>query len=69
VGIAHPLCEKGTFKKAQGKPSKKYLDVKLRGRRTVRRPRLRWNDIRRDSSLLLNIKARNRLTGDTDIWS
>jgi hypothetical protein len=32
----------------QGKPisSKKYLDVKFRGRIPVGRPRLRWNDIK-----------------------
>jgi hypothetical protein len=37
--------------------SKKVLNGKFHGRRTVRRPRLRWEDnIRRDSLLLLNMR-------------
>jgi hypothetical protein len=71
VGLTYPLCKQVTFKKAHGKPRiryKKYLDVKFRGRRPVGRPRFRWNDIRKDSSLLLNITAWKRLAGDRDVW-
>ena len=31
------------------------MDCKLYGRRPVARPRLKWEEVRRDSSLLLNI--------------
>jgi hypothetical protein len=47
---------------------KKVLDGKFYGRRPVGRPRLRWEDIRRDSLLLLNIRGWRRWTGDRDIW-
>ena len=70
MGLTYPLCRKGTFEKAQGKPrvrSKKYLDVKFLGRRPVRRPRLRWNDITRESLLLLNIRTWKKLAEDRDI--
>jgi hypothetical protein len=39
---------------------KKVLDGKFHGRRPVGRPRLRWEDIRRDSLLLLNIRGWRR---------
>jgi hypothetical protein len=35
----------------------KIMNTKFYGRRPVGRPRLRWEDIRRDSSLLLNIRG------------
>ena len=47
---------------------KKVLDGKFHGRRLVGRPRLRWEDIRRDSQLMLNIRGWRRLLGDRDIW-
>jgi hypothetical protein len=37
-------------------------------RRPVGRTRLRCEDIRRDCSVLLNIKVSRRPTGDRDIW-
>jgi hypothetical protein len=43
-------------------PPKKVLNGKLHGRRPVRRPRLRWENNRRDFSLLLS-----RLTVDSDL--
>jgi hypothetical protein len=46
---------------------KKVLDGKFHGRRPVGRPRLRWEDVRRDS-LLLNIRGWRRWAGDRDIW-
>jgi hypothetical protein len=46
---------------------KKVLDGKFHGRRPVGRPRLRWEDIRRES-LLLNIREWRRWAGDRDIW-
>jgi len=46
---------------------KKVLVGKFHGRRPVGRPRLRWVDnIRRDSSLLLNIRGWRRPAGDRD---
>jgi len=36
---------------------KKLLDEKFHGRRPVGRPRMRWEDITRDFSLLLNIRG------------
>jgi hypothetical protein len=48
---------------------KEVLDGEFRRRRPVGRPRLRWKDnIRRDFSLLLNIKGWRKLAGDRDIW-
>jgi hypothetical protein len=38
------------------------------GRRPVGRPRLRWEDVRTESSLLLNLRRWRRLAGDKDIW-
>jgi hypothetical protein len=50
-------------------PPKKVLDGKFRGRRLVGTLRLRWKDsIRRDSSLLQNIRGWRKLAGDRDIW-
>jgi len=47
---------------------KKVLVGKFHGRRPVGRPRLRWVDnIRRDSSLLLNIRGWSRVAGNRDI--
>lgn len=43
---------------------KQVLDGKLHARRPVGRPRLIWQDIRRDSSFLLNIREWRRLSGD-----
>jgi hypothetical protein len=48
--------------------SKKVLVGKFHGRRHVGRPRLRWADnIRRDPSLLLNIRGWRRVVGNRDI--
>jgi hypothetical protein len=41
---------------------------KFCGRRPVGRPRLRYKDIRRECSVLLNIKVSRRPAGDRDIW-
>jgi len=41
---------------------------KFHGRRHVGRPRLRWEDIRKDSSLLLNIRGWRRLAGGRNTW-
>jgi len=47
---------------------KKVLVGKFHGRRHVGRPRLKWVDnIRRDSSLLLNIRGWRRITRNRDI--
>jgi hypothetical protein len=46
----------------------KIVNGKLHGRRPVGRPQLRWDDIRRDCSVLLNIRGWRRLAGDRDIW-
>jgi hypothetical protein len=35
----------------------KIMNQKFYGRKPVERPRLRWEDIRRDSSLLPNIRG------------
>jgi hypothetical protein len=48
--------------------SKKVLDGKFHGRRSVGRPRLRWEDNIRRDSLLLNIRGWRRWAGDRDIW-
>jgi hypothetical protein len=45
----------------------KILDGKFNGRRLVGRSRLRWENIRRDSSFLLNITGCSRLAWDRDI--
>jgi hypothetical protein len=48
---------------------KNVLDGKFHGRRPVGRPRLRCEDnIKGDSSLLLNIRGWRRLAGHRDIW-
>jgi hypothetical protein len=47
---------------------KKVLDGKFLGRRPVGRPRLRWKDIIRRDSLLLNIRGWRRWAGDSDVW-
>jgi len=45
------------------------LNGKFHGRRPMERQRLRWEgNIRRDSSLLLNIRGWWRLAGNSDIW-
>lgn len=36
---------------------KKVENVRFHGRRPLGKPRLRWEDIRKDSSLLLSIKV------------
>jgi hypothetical protein len=46
---------------------RKVQNGKLHGRRSVGKPQLRWEHIRRDSSLLLNTRGR-RLAGGRDIW-
>jgi hypothetical protein len=46
---------------------KKVLDGKFHGRRPVLRPRLRWEDIRRNL-LLLNIRGWRKWAGDRHIW-
>jgi hypothetical protein len=48
-------------------PEKKN-DGKCCGRRPVGRPRPRYEDIRRECSVLLNIKVSRRPPGDRDIW-
>lgn len=50
----------------------KIMNEKFYGRRPVGRPRLRWEDIRRGSSLLLNIRgwgslAETGISGD-ELW-
>jgi hypothetical protein len=51
----------------------KIINKKFYGRRPVGRPRLRWVDIRRDSSLLLNIRGRRSLvetgTSGDEMWN
>jgi hypothetical protein len=47
---------------------KKQLNGKFHGKRPVGRPRLRWKDIRWDSSLLLSIRGWRRLAQDRNIW-
>jgi len=48
---------------------KELLDGKFRRRRPVGRPRLRWKDkIRKNFSLLLNIRGWRRLAGAGDNW-
>lgn len=47
---------------------KKVLNRKFRGRRPVERPRLRWEDVRKDSLLLMKISGSRRLTEDRNIW-
>jgi hypothetical protein len=48
---------------------KKVLNGKFHGRRPTGRQRLRWEDnVRRDSSLQLNIRGCWRLAGCSDIW-
>jgi len=47
---------------------KKVLNRKFRGRRPVERPRLRWEDVRRDSLLLMKISGLKRLAEDRNIW-
>jgi hypothetical protein len=47
---------------------KKVLNGKFHGKRRVGKPLLRWEDIRRDSLLLLNITGWRRPAGDRDIW-
>jgi len=55
-------------------PNGQYYNTKKKEvirswKKTVGRPRLRWeDDIRRDSSLLLNVRQLMRLTGNKDIW-
>jgi len=46
---------------------KKVLNRKFRGRRLLERPRLRWEDVRRDSLLLMNISGLRRLGEDKNI--
>jgi hypothetical protein len=48
--------------------SKKVLVGKFHGRRSVGRPRLRWDDNIRRDSLLLNLRGWRRWAGDRDIW-
>jgi hypothetical protein len=45
----------------------KVLKVKFQ-RRPLGRPQLRWQDIRSNFSLLLNIRGCRSLAGDRDIW-
>jgi hypothetical protein len=40
------------------------MNGKFHGRRSVERPRIRWEDIRRDFSMLLNIRRWRRVVGD-----
>ena len=49
---------------------KKVLNRKFRGRRPVKRPLLRWEDVRRDSFFfwLMNIRGWRRLAEDRNIW-
>jgi hypothetical protein len=47
---------------------KRVLNGKFHGRRPVGRQRLRWEDTRSDSSLLLNIRGWWRLAGNRNIW-
>jgi hypothetical protein len=44
------------------------LNGKFHGRRPMGRQRKRWKDIRRDSSMQLNIRGWWRLVGDSNIW-
>jgi len=46
----------------------RILNRKFRGRRPVERPRLRWEDVRRDSLLLVKISGLRRLAEDRNIW-
>ena len=47
----------------------KVLNRKFRGRRPVKRPLLRWEDVRRDFFfLLMNIRGCRRLAEDRNIW-
>jgi hypothetical protein len=51
-------------------PKRKVPNGKFRGRKPVGRTRLRWEDIKMDSTLLLNTSIRGwrRLAKDRDIW-
>ena len=47
---------------------KKSAQWKISWKRPTGRQRLKWEDIRRDSSLQLNIRGWWRLAEDSDIW-
>jgi hypothetical protein len=45
------------------------MNSKFHGKRSVRRPWLRWEDkIRRDSLVLLNVSTWRKLAEDRNIW-
>jgi hypothetical protein len=48
--------------------TQKNTEVIRSWKKTVGRPRMRWEDIRRDSLLLLNVWQWWRLTGNKDTW-